>query len=201
MGISDLDKDILELIEKKESLHKDDIYKLLIKKHDIAKKNQKSFKKNLYINYLSKLVREKLISKTGKNIYGMSPLESKTPIFVNQYAEKISLKKLNTVITLSKKFRKKIGFYFLYKGDHLYYVGIGNVITRLKSHAYADKHKGKWDNFSFYITESIEHAKEIETIIQRSAQIDGNVKRGKLKNAKNLTEHIKQFDSILEDLK
>ena len=200
MGIKDLDKDILVLIEKKGSLHRDDIFHSLIRKHDIAKKNQKSFKSNLYANYLSKLAREKLITKTGKNIYSVS-FESKFPAFVNQYAEKVNIDKLNTLKTLAKKFRTKIGFYFLYDEDNVYYVGIGNVISRLKTHATKDKHKGKWDNFSFYITEKIEHAKEIETIIQRNIQLEGNTKKGKLDKAKNLTEHINTFHTILQDIK
>lgn len=104
-------------------------------------------------------------------------LESEFPTFINQYAEKVNINKLNTLKTLAKKFRTKIGFYFLYKGDNGYYVGIGNVISRLKTHATKDKHRDKWDNFSFYITEKIEHAKEIETIIQRNMQLEGNTKK------------------------
>ncbi len=56
--------DILELIEKKGSLHRDDLYKSLIIKYNIAKKNQKKFKNNVYSNYLSKLISNKLIAKT-----------------------------------------------------------------------------------------------------------------------------------------
>ncbi len=128
-------------------------------------------------------------------------LESKSSSFVNQFAERIPIEKLKTLIILSKRFRKKTGFYFLYDGNTLYYVGIGNIIQRLKSHAYVDKHKGKWNYFSFYITENIDHAKEIEAIIQRSTQLEGNIKTGKLRNSKDLTESINTFDSILEDFK
>ena len=200
MRIKKWDKDILESLEKKGNLHRDDIYAILIKKHNIAKKKQKDFKQNIYINYLSKLVRDKLVVRTGKNIYGVS-LESKSPVFVNQFAERISIDKLKTLETLSKKFRTKTGFYFLFQKKKVYYVGIGNVFKRLRDHAYVDKHKGKWDNFSFYITERIEHAKEIETIIQRNIQLDGNIKKGRLKNSKDIKEHIDKYASILADLK
>ena len=32
-------------------------------------------------------------------------------------------------------------------------------------------------------------------------QLEGNTKKGKLRNSKDVTEHINAYDSILEDLK
>lgn len=190
--------EILELLEKG-SMHRDDIYHSLIKKHNIAKKEQKKFKTNLYVNYITKLIKERLVVKSGKNVYNIS-IESNSPSFVNQFAESISIDKLSTLKTLARKFRTKTGFYFLYSGEEVYYIGIGNVMSRLVSHT-KDEHKGKWDYFNFYITERIEHAKEIETIVQRNIRLKGNKNIGKLQNAKDLSEHINTFANILQDLK
>lgn len=190
------ESDIVEMIRRKGSLHVEDIYKALIKKNKIAKKNQKREKTNIYVNNLQKLVKKKLISKTGKNIYGIS-IQASSSGFVRQYAENINIEKLNTLKTFAKKFQIKTGFYFLYKSNELYYVGIGNVFKRLTDHT-KDNHKDKWNKFSFYITEKIEHAKEIETIIQRNLKLAGNTKIGRLK-AKSLSQNINALDTMLKD--
>ena len=199
MKTPNLKKSVLEFIEKKKSFTKDEISNFLISKYKIGKKNQRKFKTQLYINYLSKLTRDKIISRIGKGIYSTS-FESKSIGFVNQFAERIPIGKLTTLKkVLYKKFRKKMGFYFLYKGKKLYYVGIGDVIKRLYDHT-TDEHKNKWNMFSFYITEKIDHAKQIESVIQRNIQLDGNTKKGKLGDAQDVTGHINKFDELLQDI-
>lgn len=52
---------------------------------------------------------------------------------------------------LGKKQRGR-GIYVLYKGDEVYYFGLSksSLRGRLRQHATRDKHKGKWDNYSFF---------------------------------------------------
>jgi hypothetical protein len=80
----------------------------------------------------------------------------------------------------------KHGVYALYKGDHLYYVGLAtNLRTRIKQHL-RDKHAGKWSRFSLYLVRKVEHIKELESMILRIADPTGNSTRGGLPGAENL---------------
>jgi len=44
------------------------------------------------------------------------------------------------------------GIYILYDKEEVYYIGLSkkSLRSRLRQHATKDRHKGKWDNFSFY---------------------------------------------------
>jgi hypothetical protein len=89
------------------------------------------------------------------------------------------------------------GVYALYKGDHLYYVGLAsNLRNRIKNHL-KDKHAGKWDKFSLYLVRETEHIKEIESILIRIADPAGNSKGGRLIGADNLKSQLE--DSIKKD--
>ncbi len=78
------------------------------------------------------------------------------------------------------------GVYALYKGDHLYYVGLAtNLRSRIQQHQ-NDRHAGKWDRFSLYLVRKADHIKELESLILRVAVPKGNATKGKLNHAENL---------------
>jgi hypothetical protein len=74
------------------------------------------------------------------------------------------------------------GIYILYKGDAIYYVGLSKVSIkrRLIKHT-QDKHKEKWDHFSFYHIPKKQYVKDIESILLGIYRTDGNVHGGRLK--------------------
>jgi hypothetical protein len=55
--------------------------------------------------------------------------------------------------------RGRHGVYALYRGRKLYYVGLAsNLMVRLKAHL-RDRHAGKWNRFSVYLTAHSDHMK------------------------------------------
>ncbi|MGD9875000.1 MAG: DUF2924 domain-containing protein [Kiritimatiellia bacterium] len=88
------------------------------------------------------------------------------------------------------------GVYALYKGDHLYYVGLAtNLKSRVKHHL-QDRHAGKWDSFRLYLIHKTDHIKELESLILRIADPKGNRVKGRMPHAENmmprLRAHIKE---------
>jgi len=82
------------------------------------------------------------------------------------------------------------GVYALYKGTHLYYVGLAsNLRGRIKHHL-RDRHAGKWDRFSLYLVRKADHIKELESLILRISDPKGNKTRGRLKRAENLRANL-----------
>ena len=60
---------------------------------------------------------------------------------------------------------KKRGIYILYQDKELYYIGKAkNLLSRLKQHL-KDKHKNKWNYFSFAIIISEEYIDELESLL------------------------------------
>ena len=87
---------------------------------------------------------------------------------------------------------KQHGVYALYKMNHLYYVGLaGNLKTRVKQHL-KDRHAKKWDRFSLYLIENVEHLKEIESLLIRIAEPKGNLVKGGLRHSLNLRMALKK---------
>lgn len=83
------------------------------------------------------------------------------------------------------------GVYALYKGDHLYYVGLAsNLRSRIRHHL-KDRHARKWDKFSLYLVRKADHIRELESLIMRIANPKGNAAVGKLKRAMNLRTTLK----------
>ena len=83
------------------------------------------------------------------------------------------------------------GVYALYKGGHLYYVGLAtNLRGRIKNHL-RDKHARKWDRFSLYLVRKADHIKELESLIMRIADPKGNAALGQLKRSKNLAHRLR----------
>ena len=89
--------------------------------------------------------------------------------------------------------KKGHGIYVLYKGDEIYYVGLSkrSLRGRLKSHALRDRHKGKWDKFSFYQIGRTKYIKDIESLLLRVIKPKGNKVTGKFKRKYNLIRKTK----------
>src|SRR3989304_6431959 len=90
-------------------------------------------------------------------------------------------------IALGTKARGR-GIYALYRGDRLYYIGRSKTSLRgrLRQHARRDKHKGKWDNWSFYQIGRTKYIKDIESLILRINRPEGNRVKGKFKRKYDL---------------
>jgi hypothetical protein len=106
---------------------------------------------------------------------------------VSQYLEHISGDALAQYqVVVRDLVRRRSGVYALYRRDKLYYVGLAsNLRNRLKHHL-RDKHQGKWDRFSVYLTIGDSHIKELESLVLRIVRPTGNTQGGKFKKAENL---------------
>ncbi|MDD3625866.1 MAG: DUF4357 domain-containing protein [bacterium] len=119
---------------------------------------------------------------------------------VNMYVEKISaelFEKKNGEI-IRDFIKNKRGLYALYKGNTLYYVGLASqMLTRLRHHL-RDRHVGKWDGFSIYLTEDTSFLKEMETLVLKIADPPGNRIPGRFVKAGNMKKMIEdKFDEII----
>jgi hypothetical protein len=78
------------------------------------------------------------------------------------------------------------GVYALYRRDKLYYIGLASDLERRIKWHLKDKHKGKWDRFNLYMIKKTDHIREVESLLIRIADPEGNKLRGKLGGSKNL---------------
>ena len=117
----------------------------------------------------------------------------KSPPLVCQFLERSSGKLLDKYGPLIRTYtRHRHGIYALYRRDKLYYVGLAKDLrNRLKSHL-RDRHSGRWDRFSVYLTISDEHIRELESLILRIVNPSGNKASGKLRKAQNLLSKIRR---------
>lgn len=85
------------------------------------------------------------------------------------------------------------GIYVLYKGNKIYYIGLSksSLRNRLRNHALKDRHKGKWNNFSFYQVGRTKFIKDIETLFLRICEPAGNKISGRFKKKYDLGRKIK----------
>ncbi|MEO0010095.1 MAG: hypothetical protein ABIK51_06220 [candidate division WOR-3 bacterium] len=120
-------------------------------------------------------------------------MKLKTPRLVVQHLEGFSGKVLDEYPEVVSEFiRGKNGVYALYKRDRLYYVGLArNLRSRLRMHM-RDRHAGKWDRFSIYLTEGDEHLKELEALILRIAEPPGNKVTGKFIDSHDLRQDLRR---------
>lgn len=82
--------------------------------------------------------------------------------------------------------RGQNGIYALYRHDKLYYVGLAsNLMARLKSHL-KDRHGRAWNRFSVYLTSDDKHMRELEALLLRIVNPQGNRATGRLTGAQNL---------------
>jgi len=83
------------------------------------------------------------------------------------------------------------GVYALFKGERLYYVGLAsNLSGRLKHHL-KNRHAGRWDRFSIYITTDQEYMKDLESLFLRIAKPSGNKVKGKFARATLLNRRLR----------
>jgi hypothetical protein len=91
---------------------------------------------------------------------------------------------------LNKVIGEAGGIYGLYKNDRLYYVGLAtNLFRRINQHR-KDKHRGKWNRFSAYLTKRDHHIKEMESLTLRILSPHGNTMTGRLTGSDNLKREL-----------
>ena len=108
------------------------------------------------------------------------------------YAEGISARLLeqhgDTVKTV---IGRKRGVYVLSKDSKPYYIGLANKLPSRLSHHLKDRHAGNWDRFNFYAIRSKKYIKDLESILIRVAQPEGNKQRGGFGKEKNLRRTLR----------
>ena len=89
----------------------------------------------------------------------------------------------NTMLNIphSKSKPKGRGIYALYDNYGLYYVGLTNfsLRNRIRGHR-TDRHRKKWNRFSWYQIPNIKYTKDIETALLRIVNPKGNKVKGKI---------------------
>ena len=120
------------------------------------------------------------------------PRKQRTPL-VCQYAENLSSAVMEKYPALIRQYvHGRNGIYALYRKSRLYYVGLAsNMRSRLKHHL-RDRHAGKWNNFSFYLTIGDSHMKELESLLLRIVTPKGNKQKGKFARCENLRGRLKK---------
>jgi hypothetical protein len=93
---------------------------------------------------------------------------------------------------LGKRARGR-GIYVLYKGDEVYYIGLSksSLRSRLRRHATRDRHKGKWDNFSFFQIGKTKYIKDTESLLLKIFKPRGNRILGRFKKTYDLARRKK----------
>lgn len=113
--------------------------------------------------------------------------------FVSGYFERVSWKVLDKHRPIVKlMIRGHAGVYALYKGDKLYYVGLANNLMNRVNHHLKDRHKGKWDRFSVYLTTDNAHMRPLEALMLRVINPAGNKVKGKLTGAQDMVRLLKR---------
>jgi len=112
---------------------------------------------------------------------------------VCQHLENISRKALEEYQDIIREYiRRRHGVYALYRKGKLHYVGLAsNLRSRLKQHLH-DRHKDSWDRFSVYLTIDNKAIKELETLLLRIVNPDGNVQTGRFVKSQNLAVQFKK---------
>jgi hypothetical protein len=114
-------------------------------------------------------------------------------ILVREYLERVGgdvLEGDHYRSILAEMIRGHAGVYALYKDERLYYVGLAtNLMNRVKHHL-KDRHMGKWNRFSVYLTTTGEHTKPIESLLLRIINPAGNRVRGRLPGSKDLKTEL-----------
>jgi len=112
---------------------------------------------------------------------------------VAQHVERMSGKILDEHPEVIREYvRGKRGVYALYRRSKLYYVGLASDLrSRLKAHL-RDRHGGKWDSFSLYLTETTEHLRELEALALRIMMPKGNKSQTKFARSQDLRTYFRR---------
>jgi hypothetical protein len=124
---------------------------------------------------------------------------------VSQHLERISGTALDKYQRIIREYvRRRHGIYALYRRDRLYYVGLASNLRNRLNHHLRDRHRGKWDRFSVYLTIGDSHLKELESLVLRIVQPDGNSQTGRFAKAddlkRSLAKRIKAYHRREVDL-
>jgi len=118
---------------------------------------------------------------------------SKKNGIVTRYFERVSWKLLEKHRPIIKDMiRGHAGIYALYKRDKLYYVGLATNMMNRVNHHLKDRHKGKWDRFSVYLTDDAEHIRLLEALLLRVINLEGNKVKGRLQGAQDMIRPLKR---------
>lgn len=86
--------------------------------------------------------------------------------------------------------RGRHGIYALYRREKLYYVGLAsNLRGRLNTHL-KDRHAGRWDRFSVYLTIGDAHLRELESLVLCIVRPQGNRQVGRFAKSENLRTRL-----------
>lgn len=117
----------------------------------------------------------------------------KKTFLVSQYLERVSHKALERYQDLLQDFtRRRNGVYALYRGDHLYYVGLARDLRSRVNQHLKNRHRGAWDRFSMYLTIGDDHIRELESLVLRIVRPKGNKQIGKFKRAEDLRRALRR---------
>lgn len=106
---------------------------------------------------------------------------------VVQHAEMMGAQLFDSYQSVLREFLKgQHGVYALYKGSRLYYVGLTTNLRRRLDRHRKDRHEGKWDKFSLFITDSADYLRELEALVLRIASPKGNRATTKLPGSSDL---------------
>lgn len=112
---------------------------------------------------------------------------------VTSYFERVSWRLLDMYRPIIKEMiRGHAGIYALYKRDRLYYVGLATDMMNRVNHHLKDRHKGKWDRFSVYLTDDAEHIRLLEALLLRVIILEGNKVKGRLRGAQDMVRTLKR---------
>jgi hypothetical protein len=113
--------------------------------------------------------------------------------FVREYLERVSWKVLDAYRpVLRGMIRGHAGVYALYKGEKLYYVGLATNLMGRVNHHLKDRHEGKWDRFSVYLTTGNELIRPLEALVLRIVDPSGNRVKGRLVGALDIAGSLKR---------
>src|SRR5580693_574812 len=132
----------------------------------------------------------------------MKKKKSKTlrGVLVKSYAEKLNADLLEVYRdTVKSVLGRKSGIYVLSQDGKPYYVGLASKLRSRVANHLKDRHKGKWDRFSFYAIGKKKYLKDIETILIRVADPDGNGQWGTFGRNRNIAKRLRR--EILEAVK
>lgn len=114
-------------------------------------------------------------------------------VFVREYLEKVSWQVLDKWRpSLKSMIRGHAGVYALYRTDKLYYVGLATNLMGRVNHHLRDRHRGKWDRFSVYLTTDDGQIRPLEALVLRIVAPSGNKVKGRLRGAKDLSRTLKR---------
>jgi hypothetical protein len=87
---------------------------------------------------------------------------------------------------------RRSGIYVLSKKNAPYYVGLASKLPSRITHHLNDKHHGKWNRFSFYAIGKKRYLKDVETILIRVADPEGNKQKGTFGKHRNIAKKLRK---------